>query len=148
MAEVSTFFPADAYLYQADATWGVRQALHISWKNWKSDAFSHLNGMSKYYLSLIENKKLYMPWWNREVCSAKFQICVENYLIHCGIFSILLCPWHVISQWQFECLNFFSTAQNWDSSMFLLTNKCSVENKLLYLCKYSTFFSINMRHLT
>ena len=32
--------------------------------------------------------------------------------------------------------------------MSFLTNKCNVENKLLYLCKYSTFFSINMRHLT
>ena len=33
----------------------------------KSDAFRRLNGMSKYHLSLIENKKLCMPRRNREV---------------------------------------------------------------------------------
>ena len=33
----------------------------------KSDAFRRLNGMTKYYLSLIENKKLCMPRRNREV---------------------------------------------------------------------------------
>ena len=58
----------------------------------KSDAFRRLNGMSKYYLSLIETKKLC------KYAKTKFQICVENYVIQCGIFSILLCPWQVISQ--------------------------------------------------
>ena len=57
--------------------------------------------MSKYYLSLIETKKLC------KYAKTKFQICVENYVFQCGIFSILLCPWHLISQWQFEGLNFF-----------------------------------------
>ena len=65
--KVSTFFPADPYLYQADITWGVSQALQILWKNWKSDAFSLLNGMSKYFLSLSEYKKLYMPWQKKEL---------------------------------------------------------------------------------
>ena len=140
------FFPADAYLYQADATWRVSQALHISWKNWKSDAFSHLNGMSKYYLSLIENKKLYMPWRNREVCSAKFQICVENYLIHCGIFSILLCPWHVISQWQFECLNFFQLLKTEIYQSFFWPISVHTAWMSIWMTKRKLFLLMHSRH--
>ena len=86
MAESVHFFPADAYLYQADATLGVSQALHISGKNWKSDAFSRLNGMSKYYLSLIENKKLYMPWWNREVV-LNFKFVLKTIWLIMGFFQ-------------------------------------------------------------
>jgi len=96
--------------------------------------------MSKYYLSLIETKKLC------KYAKTKFQICVENYVIQCGIFSILLCPWHVISQWQFECLNFFQVLKTEIRQCFFWPISVHTAGMSIWMTKRKPFLLMHSRH--